>query len=76
MNASELRNIEAWLDRMMESPEMADGYGAILRHAERQRADALVAAIRSLGAGLVRLAETIRQTAEACTAARLHHSHG
>jgi len=73
MNESEMRNIEAWLDRMMQSHEMADGYGAIMRRAERQRAEALAGAIRSLGTRLVDLGETVRRMAESCTAARLRH---
>jgi hypothetical protein len=73
MNESEMRNIEAWLDRMMRSQEMADGYGAIMRRAERQRAEALAEAIRSLGTRLVDLGETVRRTAESCSAARLRH---
>jgi len=76
MNAFELHNIESWLDRMLQSPEMADGYGAIARRAERQRAEALVAALRSLGGQLVALGETVRRIAQSCTAARLHHNHG
>ncbi len=76
MNASEMRNIEAWLDRMMDTPEMADGYGAIARRAERERSAALVAAIRSIGSRIVNSIEAVRRTAESCTAARLHHNHG
>ncbi len=76
MNSTELKNIEAWLDRVMQSPETGDGYGAIARHAETQRAEALAGAIRTLGARLAAFAETIRHTAESCTAARLHHNHG
>lgn len=74
MNESEMRNIEAWLDRMMQSQEMADGYGAIMRRAERQRAEALAGAIRSLGTRLIDFGETVRRTAESCTAARLRHA--
>jgi hypothetical protein len=73
MNAPELRNIEGWLDRMMQSPEMGDGYGAIVRHAERQRAEAFAEAMRSVGTRLVDFGETVRRTAESCTAARLRH---
>jgi hypothetical protein len=76
MNASEMRNIEPWLDRMTSVSEMRDAYGAILRRAERQRAEAMVASLRSLWKGLVSFVETVRRTAESCTAARLHHSHG